>query len=217
MDRSFKQKTDDTELHLKRLYDEKRQRTWGDIPPVFQMAFRSVKDTNSYGRHGFDTPLRKLLERHNWNLKKLKINKSHMGQWLITKESRRPCINLYMGFYLGRFEVQCIPVVSGREVDKYVRHHPMMDFLVWNPTETKTILMVNNIAEFIVYYFRHGDEIDMELIKAADRMINNHIEMLSYEFEVNKKEGSSIMDYFEFAKSQIETNEQSEIDLFADL
>lgn len=179
---------------LKDINKYKKQLNWGELPAFYHMIASSVSELESVQSLGFDNALKRVLNRHNWNLNLLdgyvdEENRVHVQS--------KPRISVYQIFTDRGFELHCFPYAKNKEVDQYIREHRLMEFVVWDPGTMKVLCRVNQLHKFIDFYFQRGDKADRALIFYAMKLIDDLIAHLKLELDIVKVDGITIRQYFD--------------------
>ncbi len=186
---------------LKEINWYKKQVNWGELPPFYHLVASSVGEAEGVLKHGFDNAIKRLIDKRNWNLKLLDGTVTETG---IVDVQKKPRISLYSAFNDRGFEIQAYPFAKDREVDQYIKEHPHMEFLLWDPASMKQVLRINQLHKFIHFYFQRGDEADKALIIHAHKVVHNIIEFLKAELNVVKVDGVTIKQFYELCEHEFE-------------
>lgn len=179
---------------LKHINLFKKTLNWGELPPFYHMVAQSLGESEGLLTHGFDTALKKIVDKRNWNIELL-------GGY-IDKDGTihcegKPRIAIYQIFCDRGFELHAFPLAKSKEIDQYVRDNRLMEFRVWDPHDMKVILRINQLHKFIDFYFQRGDDADKALIIHAFKSVNQVINFLKRELDVVKVDGVSIRKYYD--------------------
>ncbi len=188
---------------LKDINAYKKQINWGELPPFYHMVASSLGESEGLLSHGFDTALKRLIDRRNWNIELL-------GGY-IDKEGNifcenRPRIALYQVFTDRGFELQAFPYAKQKEIDQFVKENRLMEFRCWDPLNMKVLLRFNQLHQFIDFFFQRGDEADKALIIHAYKIVNKVVEFLRQELDIVKLDGVSIKKYFDLQEKRADAD-----------
>ena len=172
----------------------KKQLSWGELPPFYHMIANAVADLEGIHTHGFEHPLKKLVNRQNWNLDRLEGKIDENGEIHV---SRKPKLTLYRKFQGQDYEIHCAPISDGGPVFVYTKGDPFIDFNVWDPASMSCIARLPKFADFIVYAYRDGDKADRMLIKYTSNIIELLLADLAKEIEIKEDKGQSIKEVIE--------------------
>lgn len=172
----------------------KKTLNWGELPPFFHMVAQSLGESEGLLTHGFDTALKRIVDKRNWNVELL-------GGY-IDKEGTihcdgKPRLAIYQIFTERGFELHAYPYAKTKEIDQYVKDNRLMEFRVWDPHNMKVLLRINQLHKFIDFYFQRGDEADKALIIHAFKSVHNVINFLKKELVIKKVDGVSIRKYYD--------------------
>ena len=121
------------------------------------MVSQSLGESEGMLTHGFDTAVKKIIDKRNWNLQLL-------GGYIDDNQEihcdNKPRIAIYQVFSERGFELHAIPYAKDQEIDQYVKGNRLMEFNLWDPLSMRLLLRVNQLHKFIGYYFEHGDDAD---------------------------------------------------------
>lgn len=115
----------------------------------------------------------------------------------------KPRLAIYQIFTDRGFELHAYPYAKNKEVDQYVRDNRLMEFRIWDPLNMKILLRINQLHQFIDFYFQRGDEADKALIIHAFKSVQQIVTFLKKEVIVKKVDGVSIRQYYEMQKKLI--------------
>ena len=177
----------------------KKQLNWGELPPFYHLVASSLGESEGILSHGFDTAIKRIIDKRNWNLGLLggKVDNSDD---LVCEN--KPRIALYQVFTDRGFELQAFPYAKNVEINKYVKDNQLMEFLVWDPHSMRFILRINQLYKYIQFYFQRGDEADKALIIHAHNVVHKIIDFLKQELNVVKICGVSIKEYYHLCESE---------------
>ena len=187
------------EKNLREINRLKKKINFGEVSNFYHAVATSLGLAEGMYRYGFDNSLDVLLDKRNWNLKKLGGKQGKLGE---VECENRPRISIYKLFTKNGFEVHCIPWIGDREFDVAMADHPQMDFKYWNPASMKVVFRISHLHSFIQHYFDHGDEADMMLIKCAHHTSEAFIKDISQKLNTQKVYGISVQGFFEFVETQ---------------
>ncbi|MFT5164722.1 MAG: hypothetical protein ACI9FJ_003331 [Alteromonadaceae bacterium] len=178
----------------------KKTLNWGELPPFFHMVAQSLGESEGLLTHGFDTALKRIVDKRNWNVEL-------MGGY-IDKESTihcegKPRLAIYQIFTERGFELHAYPYAKNKEIDQYVKNNRLMEFRVWDPHNMKMLLRINQLHKFIDFYFQRGDEADKALIIHAFKSVHGVISFLKKELVIQKVDGVSIRQYYDMQEKLI--------------
>ncbi len=178
----------------------KKQINWGELPPFYHMVSQSLGESEGMLTHGFDTAVKKIIDKRNWNLQLLggcidDNNEIHCDN--------KPRIALYQVFSERGFELHAIPYAKDQEIDQYVKGNRLMEFNLWDPISMRLLLRVNQLHKFIGYYFEHGDDADFALILHAHKTVHKVIQFMQQHLNVQKVEGITIKAFFEAQEKRL--------------
>lgn len=186
----------------------KKRLNWGEIPAFFQLIASMVADAEGFINYGFDNAYKRIINRRNWNYEKLGIEEDidlkivdHIEH---IEPITRPKISLYHVFNRNGYELLAFPFVNDIIIDEYRKNDPNMDFQVWDPSDMKVIVRINQLHKFIAFEQKSGDDADTALIIHAYSVVNKVIEMLEQEVNVHKIKGITIKDAYVKLKSNPE-------------
>ena len=189
-------------ITLKDINAAKKRLNWGDIPPFYHMIANAVADLEGIHTHGFDHPLKRLIDRQNWNLQRLNGVTDEQGQ---IRVERKPKVHLFCGFYGGDYQVQCAPISDGGPVFVYTKGDPFIDFKVWDPGTMRSVFRLPQFKEFIVFGLTRGDEADSMLINYAAQLIDSLLHRLEKDIEIEQRRGQSLQDIIEEVSNAAKT------------
>ncbi len=175
---------------LKEINSLKKKLGWGEIPPFFHMVSNSLADLEGIHTHGFDHALKRLVNRQNWNLDKLKGKMNQDGEIAVT---HKPEITLYRRFNEDQdYEITCAPISQGGPVLVYAKGDPFIDFRLWDPATMGTILKIPKFSEFIVHAYKKGDTADRLLVHYASNIVDSLLQELSKDIQITEEKGESL-------------------------
>lgn len=174
---------------LKEINIIKKRLSWGEIPPFYHMISNAVADLEGIHTHGFDHPLKRLIDRQNWNLDRLDGIESAMGKITV---QRKPRITLFSGFQEKSFEVHCAPISQGGPVFVYANGDPFIDFKVWDPGTMRCLFRLPHFKEFIAHAFAKGDEADQLLVNYTAQLVDELLDKLAIDIDIEERKGQSL-------------------------
>ncbi len=177
----------------------KKQLNWGELPPFYHLVASSLGESEGLLTHGFETAIKRLIDKRNWNLDLLDGEEALSGQITCNK---KPRIALYQIFTDRGFELLAFPMAKDTEINQYISENKLMEFIVWDPHTMKTILRINQLHKYIQFYFQRGDDADKALIIHAHKVVHKIIDYLKQELNVIKLDGVSIKKYYDLCKSE---------------
>lgn len=186
----------------------KKQINWGELPPFYHMVASSLGESEGILTHGFDTAVKRLLDKRNWNLPLLGGFEDRSGQIFCDTPPR---IVLYQVFTERGFELQAFPLAKDKEIDQYVKGNKLMEFVVWDPHHMKLILRINQLHKFIEYYFQRGDDADKALIIHAHKVVTKVVEFLKKQLNVVKIDGVSIRQMYDLREKHAINGDADEL------
>jgi hypothetical protein len=188
----------------------KKQLNWGESTAFYHLVAASVSELESLGAMGFDNALKRIINKHNWNLDLLGGYIDDSNNVIIEK---KPRISLFQMFTDRGFEIHCYPFVKDKEIDQYVRGHRLVEFNVWDPGTMKLLCRVNQLHKFIDFYFKQGDEGDKALIDHTANLVRILINYLNKHVDVVHVRGTTIDEYFELQRKNLDQIEIETLEL----
>jgi hypothetical protein len=179
---------------LKHINLLKKTLNWGELPPFYHLVSQSLGESEGLLTHGFDTALKRVVDKRNWNVELLG---GHIDKDGTIHCEEKPRLALYQIFTDRGFELHAFPFAKTKEIDQYVKGNRLMEFRVWDPYDMKTLLRINQLHKFIDFYFQRGDEADKALIIYAFKAVNQVLVFLKKEFDIVKVDGISIRQYYD--------------------
>ncbi|WP_198673740.1 hypothetical protein [Algibacillus agarilyticus] len=188
----------------------KKQLNWGDMPAFYHLVSSSVSELESLGSMGFDNALKRILDKHNWNLDLLdgyidKDNEVHV--------KRLPRISMYQVFTERGFEIHCFPFAKNKEIDQYIKNHRLVEFNTWDPGSMRLLCRINMLHQFIAYSFQSGDKADNALIKHTIKLVNILITYMKNHVNVVKVDGITIEQFYEQQRKLLDEYDMDELEL----
>lgn len=172
----------------------KKTINWGELPPFYHMVSQSLGESEGLLTHGFDTALKKIVDKRNWQVEVLG---GHVDKDGTIHCEGKPRIAIYQVFTDRGFELHAYPYARNKEIDQYVKDNRLMEFRTWDPHSMKTLLRINQLHKFIDFYFQRGDDADKALIIYAFKSVNKVLNFLKRELDVVKVDGVSIRQYYD--------------------
>lgn len=166
---------------LKTINAKKKQLTWGDVPPIYQLTSSALSDLDGILTHGFDSAYRQMFDKTLWNLSLLKGQYHESGK--ITVQDK-PKITLQHVYTKHNYELHCFPMVNGEQLHVNMHKHPDCPFIDWVPETMQTLFRVKTLVSFIIFSYKKGDDADLALIHFAHNKIIVLIDKLMESFEV---------------------------------
>lgn len=179
---------------LKHINLFKKTLNWGELPPFYHMVAQSLGESEGLLTHGFDTALKKIVDKRNWNVELLG---GHIDKDGTIHCEGKPRIAIYQMFTDRGFELHAFPYAKSKEIDQYVKDNRLMEFRIWDPHDMKILLRINQLHKFIDFYFQRGDDADKALIIYAFKSVHKVIKFLERELNVVKVDGVSIRKYYD--------------------
>lgn len=178
----------------------KKTINWGELPPFYHMVAQSLGESQGLLTHGFDTALKKIIDKRNWNIELLG---GHIDKDGTIYCENKPRLAIYQLITDRGFEIHAFPLAKTKEVDQYVKDNRLMEFHVWDPYDMKILLRINQLNKFIDYYFERGDEADRALIIYAHKAVAKVIDFLKQEINLVKIDGISVREYYDLQQKRI--------------
>ena len=182
----------------------KKQINWGELPAFYHMVASSVGELEGIHTHGFDNALKRIINPNNWNLELLGAEQLPNGKFRVPN---RPRLVLYQIFTDRGFELHAYPLAKDKEIDQYVRDHPLMEFHTWDPGTMKLILRINQLHKFIDFAAQRGDQADFALISYASELVDKTIDFLSSKVNVTKVDGVKIQELLKIKQKEMGIDE----------
>ncbi|MFT4925308.1 MAG: hypothetical protein ACI8WB_001400 [Phenylobacterium sp.] len=178
----------------------KKTLNWGELPPFFHMVAQSLGESEGLLTHGFDTALKRIVDKRNWNVELLG---GHIDKDGTVHCEEKPRLAIYQIFTERGFELHAYPYAKSKEIDQFVRDNRLMEFRTWDPHNMKVLLRISQLHKFIDFYFQRGDEADKALIIHAFKSVHSVINFLKKELLIKKVDGVSIRKYYEMQEKLI--------------
>lgn len=172
----------------------KKSLNWGELPPFYHMVAQSLGESEGLLTHGFDTALKRIVDKRNWNVELLG---GYIDQEGTIHCEGKPRLAVYQVFTERGFELHAFPYAKSKEIDQYVRENRLMEFRTWDPHNMKILLRINQLHKFIDFYFQRGDEADKALIIHAFKTVNQVLTFLKQRLDIKKIDGVSIRQYYD--------------------
>lgn len=174
---------------LKDINRLKKELNWGELPPFYHMVANSLAELEGINQHGFDNALRRITDKRNWNLDALNGTELPGGEIQVVNAPR---LALYRLYTVRGYEVHCFPYAKYKEVDQYIKDHPLMEFRVWDPHTMRNLINVAKLKEFFIFAMHRGDKADKALVRHAHKVTESVINTLKKQLNVVKDEGHNI-------------------------
>ncbi|QFU06517.1 hypothetical protein FIU82_16130 (plasmid) [Pseudoalteromonas sp. THAF3] len=182
---------------LKEINWYKKQLNWGELPPFYHMVSQSLSESENLLEHGFDTAIKRLLDKRNWNLKTLGGQEDHNG---IIHCDNKPRIGLHQSFTERGFELSAYAYAGDEKIRHYVRDNAKMEFDVWDPATMEHVIRIGQLHKFIAFFFDNGDDADKALIIHAHKVVHDTVELLRRELNVQAYNGVSIKEFYKMCE-----------------
>jgi hypothetical protein len=179
---------------LKEINWYKKQINWGELPPFYHLVASSVSETEGTLDHGFDTAVKKLIDKRNWNLDLLGGHIDNLGE---IHCSNKPRVALHQVFTDRGFEVWAQPYAKDVLVDQYIKDNRFLGFNEWDPLTMKNLIRINQLHKFIEFYFERGDKADKAVILHSHKVVFKIINFLKQELNVVKQTGVTIKEFYQ--------------------
>lgn len=190
---------------LREINRAKKRITFGNIPDYFHVTATSLAAAEGAVKYGFENKVDMLLDKTNWNLKKLGGSEDFIGN--ITCDNS-PRISVYKLFTRYGFEIHCVPWLREVEIDYPLSGNPEFEFKRWDPNGMKVVLQVAQLHKFITMFHQHGgDEADLDLIKYAHNLTEDFVESLTKKLNVQKVFGVSVKAYFDYSEKKLKESD----------
>lgn len=176
-------------LALKDIIRTKKALNWGELPPFFHLMSSALGELDGLFSHGFDNAFRRIIDKRNWNLERLGAEKTADGTLMV---STPPRLALYRRVSARGYEIRCYPLALDKEIDQFVKDHPLMEFSLWDPHHMRCLLRIPQLLEFIHYAYTQGDKADRALVKFAHLAIERVVLELSTHVRIIKDEGERV-------------------------
>ncbi|AWB65191.1 hypothetical protein C2869_01450 [Saccharobesus litoralis] len=188
----------------------KKQLNWGDMPAFYHLVSSSVSELESLGAMGFDNALKRILNKHNWNLEALG---GYIDDNNEVHADKKPRLALYQVFTERGFEIHCFPLAKNKEIDQYVRGHRLMEFNTWDPGTMRLLCRINQLHQFIAFYFQSGDKADRALIDYAGKLVHKVISYMQKHIDVVKVDGVTIEDFMKQQEKLLDDYDMDNLEL----
>jgi hypothetical protein len=185
---------------LKHINLLKKTLNWGELPPFYHMVAQSLGESEGLLTHGFDTAMKKIVDKRNWHVEVLGGYVEKDGT---IRCEVKPRIAIYQIFTERGFELHAYPLAKTKEIDQYVKDNRLMEFRVWDPHSMKMLMRINQLHKFIDFYFQRGDEADKALIIYAFKTVHKVLTFLKEELNIVKVDGVSIRQYYDMQEKLI--------------
>ncbi|SFC65282.1 hypothetical protein [Pseudoalteromonas denitrificans] len=177
----------------------KKQLNWGELPPFYHLVASSLGESEGILTHGFDTAIKRIIDKRNWNIPLLGGYLDNSGKIIC---ENKPRLALYQVFTNRGFELQVYPLAKDLEINQYVKDNKLMEFMLWDPHSMRLILRINQLHKYIQFYFQRGDEADKALIIHAHKVVHRIVEFLKQELNIIKIDGVSIKRYYDLCEKE---------------
>lgn len=184
---------------LKEINTYKKRLNWGEMPPFFHMISNSLSDVQGLNVHGFDNSFKRLIDKSNWNMRRLRGSELMSGEIQV---ERQPEIAVLRKFASKNYEVHCFPLINDEPVVLYTKNSSEIDFKVWDPSTMQVLIKLPDFYGFIEYAYTRGDEADKLLVEFASDLIDNTLRELNEEVKVIALRGPSIKNLIQQIKEE---------------
>ncbi|MBQ4833300.1 hypothetical protein J8L70_08615 [Pseudoalteromonas sp. MMG010] len=179
---------------LKEINWYKKQINWGELPPFYHLVASSIGETEGILEHGFDTAVKRLLDKRNWNLDALDGHIDVSGE---IHCQNKPRIALYQVVTERGFELWAQPFAKDVTIDQYIKDNRFMEYRVWDPLTMKHLIRINQFHTFINFYFERGDKADKALILHCHKVVHKIINFLKQELNIVEVSGVSVKELYQ--------------------
>lgn len=193
------------ELRLREINRLKKKINFGNISNFYHSVSTSLGLAEGMYKYGFENSLDILLDKRNWNLELLGGHENGIGDIVCEK---MPRLSIYRVFTQYGYEIHCIPWLKDHEFERDLVNVPEMEFRTWNPSLMKVVFRISQLHKFMLFYFEHGDEADLELIKYAHNITEDFIDDLRTKLNIQKVNGVTIRGFFEYAEKKFKDGER---------
>ncbi|WP_286267165.1 hypothetical protein [Thalassotalea atypica] len=178
---------------LKEINAYKKKLTWGESSTLYQMATSSASELDELLTHGFDSGYKSILNKNNWNLKKLDGSIDEFGRIDVKFKPRVVLRHIYneMGY-----ELHCYPYIDGEIALLPMIDSPHCPFIKWHPESMRRLFRVSSLPNFAIQTVQKGDEADFALIKHIYVRVQELLELLKVHFDVIEIRGYNIAEFF---------------------
>jgi hypothetical protein len=190
----------------------KKQINWGELPAFYHLVAQSLGESEGVLSHGFDNAAKRIIDQRNWNLTVLG---GYVDNANMIHCENKPRIALYQRFTARGFELQALPYAKESEIDQYVKGNRLMEFLLWDPVSMRLVLRINQLQQFISFYFEHGDDVDFALIQHAHQTVDKVIMFLRQQVNIVKVDGVSIRSFYAQQKKALGYADEDALQLSA--
>lgn len=168
--------------NVKAILQLKKSLNLGEVPDHFQIIANKLLELEGTFTDGFDSNIKYLLNKNNWNLVNCKQGK--------------PPIALKNHCNQYAFDLYCFPIINGEPqalIKPFDKDSPFIEF---NPSSLGPLLSIPKLSDFISVTIRCGDEADMELLKYAHILVEQAVDLLTISLQVVEMSGQSIQEVF---------------------
>ncbi|NTS75972.1 hypothetical protein HR060_03750 [Catenovulum sp. SM1970] len=189
---------------LKDINRYKKQLNWGEMPAFYHLIASSVSEVENLNSMGFDNALKRILDKHNWNLDLLD---GYIDGDNNVHTNKKPRIALYQLFTDRGFEIHCFPYAKDKEIDQFIKNHRLVEFNVWDPMTMKLLCRVNQLHKFITFTCTQGDKGDIALIEYTIELVEDLIGYLKTQVDIVKVDGVSIRQYYQEQQKRLDDDD----------
>lgn len=175
--------------NLKDINRYKRELNWNEYPPFYHMVSSAVANVGGLLQYGFDNAVSRMVNKRNWNIKKLGGYEDENGK--IVCETA-PRIALRTIFNERGFELYAFPYAGDNPVDQYISDDPELEFSTWDPGYMRLVLRIPEFEKFIHFSTFRGDDADRALIEHAHVLVVDVIKYLHKKMRVIQISGPTI-------------------------
>ncbi|WP_026374981.1 hypothetical protein [Aestuariibacter salexigens] len=183
-----------THQNLRQIIQLKKKINWGDLPAAFHVVTTSLSDLEGLQEHGFDHPVKRLLDRRNWSLKTLRGREFEDGS---LEFEYKPRVILYRTSNELDFEVNCYPLIDDQEIRQFCQNQPGLPFNTWDPNYMRSVAKVSGLPDFMRHTYWSGDDADHALVEYANYLVEGLIVYLSKHLDIVEIKGNSIREIIE--------------------
>lgn len=192
------------DYQLRDIIRQKRQLTFGDIPPNFHMIATALGSAEGIVKYGFDNSFKALIDKRNWNLTVLGGSINRLGEIVC---DNKPRLSVYRVVTEEAYELHVLPWARNQEMDDELIDHPHLDFKTWKPSSMKIILRIPGLTHFMLKHLIKYDDADFALLKCAHYIVEDFIDMLSGQFNIQKVYGPTVRGFYEYALEKYNNGE----------
>ena len=175
--------------NAKAILQLKKSLNLGEVPSHFQIVVNKLLELEGTFTDGFDSNIKYLLNRNNWNLANCIQGKPQIFL-------KKHC-NEYA------FELHCFPIVNDEPQAQIKAFHVDSPFKEYNPVNIGPLVSIPKLNEFISVTLRCGDEADIELTKYAHMLVEQLLDLLGNALHVKEISGASIKTLFLTAQQDL--------------